>query len=78
MLTKGFKLAYDAVNPQHIVRGLLESNMMTTFQQLEAAEYEAAYNPADRFAGFDCGDRDYDYEAALQDQNEEFARENGL
>ena len=49
---------------------------MTTFQQLEAAEYEAAYNPADRFASFDCGDRDY--EAALQDQNEEFARENGL
>ena len=52
--------------------------MMTTFQQLEAAEYEAAYNPSDRFAGFDCGDKDYDYEAALQDQNEEFARENGL
>lgn len=23
-----FKLAYDAVNPQHIARGLLESNMM--------------------------------------------------
>jgi hypothetical protein len=46
--------------------------------QIEAAEYEATYNPADRFAGFDCGDRDYDYEAALQDQNEEFARENGI
>ena len=47
-------------------------------QQIEAAEFEAGYNPADRFAGFDCGDRDYDDEEAQQDRNEEFARENGL
>ena len=47
-------------------------------QQIEAAEYEAAYNSAERFADFDCGDKNYDYEAAQQDWNEEFARENGL
>ena len=47
-------------------------------QQIEAAEYEAAYNSAERFSDFDCGDKNYDYEAALHDQNEEFARENGL
>ena len=48
-------------------------------QQIEAAEYEAGYNPADRFAGFDCGDSDYDDEEAAQlERNEKFARENGL
>jgi hypothetical protein len=47
-------------------------------QQIEAAEYEAAYSPSERFADFDCGDKNYDYEAAQQDWNEDFARENGL
>lgn len=68
---------YNSANPQHNVEVFLGVSSMNT-QQIEAAEYEAAYNPADRFAGFDCGDRDYDYEAALQDQNEEFARKNGI
>ena len=77
MLVTLRKRLYLALIP-NTSSGVFLGNMMTTFQQLEAAEYEAAYNPADRFAGFDCGDRDYDYEAAQQDQNEEFARENGL
>ena len=51
--------------------------MMNT-QQIEAAEYEAAYNPSERFADFDCGDKYFDYEAAQQAWNEDFARENGL
>jgi hypothetical protein len=64
-------------SPRTVHRVLTQGNMMNT-QQIEAAEYEAAYNPSERFADFDCGDKYFDYEAAQQAWNEDFARENGL